>query len=335
MASKTQRFKEKVYGFPNYFKYWIRDFKGGITVLCVLGLIFFPFLTSNSYFLGLFILAMIYSIFAASWDLLAGFTGKVSFGHAIFLGVSGYVTAEFLKFFNFHWMIALSLGIIVSVLIGLSLGYITLRLKGPYLALGTLVIGIICQKLFGLAPLKPILHGDEGISGIPAISSSTTVIYYIVLIFMIISFIIMIRITKLNIGTIFKSIRDDETGSEAAGINITKYKMIAFMISAIFAGLAGGLFAMFNRAINPLIFQPLYSFYAIIIAALGGLATISGSALGAFLFVFLSAIFTDFSEISLLIFSILLIIIIRFASNGVLRPALERLKDFWDILLGR
>lgn len=335
MPNKTQRFREKVLGFPNYFKHWIRDFKGSLTVLCILGLLSFPLLTTSSYFLGIFILAMIYSIYAASWDLLAGFTGKVSFGHAIFLGIAGYVTAELLKFYNFHWLSALFFGVLAAVLIGLGLGYITLRLKGPYLALGTLVIGIICQNIFALNPLKPILHGDEGISGLPALSSSTVVIYYIVLIFMIITFIVLIRITKLNIGTLFKSIRDDETGSEAAGINITKYKIIAFMISGLFAGLAGGLFAMFNRSVSPLIFQPLYSFYAIIMAALGGLATISGSALGAFLFVFLTAIFVDFAEISLLIFSIILIIIIRFTSGGVLKPALERLKDSWDILLGR
>ncbi len=335
MPNKTQRFREKVLGFPNYFKHWIRGFKGSLTVLCILGLLSFPLLTTNSYFLGLFILAMIYSIYAASWDLLAGFTGKVSFGHAIFLGIAGYVTAELLKYYNFHWLIALFFGVLASVLIGLGLGYMTLRLKGPYLALGTLVIGIICQMVFALNPLKPILHGDEGISGLPALSSSTVVIYYVVLIFMIITFIVLIRITKLNIGTLFKSIRDDEIGSEAAGINITKYKIIAFMISGSFAGLAGGLFTMFNRSISPLIFQPLYSFYAIIIAALGGLATISGSALGAFLFVFLTAIFVDFAEISLLIFSIILIIIIRFTSGGVLKPALERLKDLWDILLGR
>jgi branched-chain amino acid transport system permease protein len=335
MPNKAQRFKLKILGFPHYFNNWIRDFKGGLTLACVLGLLAFPILTTNSYFLGLFILFMIYSIFAASWDLLAGFTGKVSFGHAIFLGISGYVTAELLKFFNFNWIIALLFGILITVLIGLGLGYLTLRLKGPYLALGTLVIGIICQQVFALGPLKPILHGDEGISGLPPISNNTVVIYYIVLIFMIISFITLIRITKLNIGTIFKSIRDDEVGSEAAGINITKYKVIAFMISGAFAGLAGGLFTMFNRSVNPLIFQPLFSFYAIIIAALGGLGTISGSAIGAFLFEFLGAFFVGLTQINLLIFSIILIIIIRFASGGVLKPALERLKEFWDILLGR
>ncbi|TFF90034.1 MAG: branched-chain amino acid ABC transporter permease [Promethearchaeota archaeon] len=334
MSNKTSKLQEKLAGFPKYFSTWAREFKGGLTIFCVIGLFLFPLLTSNPYFLGLFMLAMIYSIYAASWDLLAGFTGKVSFGHAVFLAISGYVVGELTVFFNLDWKIAIIVSLLAAAFLGLVIGYITLRLKGPYLALGTLVIGIIFRQIFGLYDLKPILHGDEGIPGIPSMSSSALVSYYIILILMIVSLIIMIRVTKSNLGTIFKSIRDDERGSEASGINITKYKIIAFMISATFAGLAGALYAMYNNAVNPLLFQPLYSFYALIMAALGGLATISGGALGAFLFVFLSEFFVEFAE-PLFIFSIILILIIRFASEGVLKPALERLRDFWLILLGR
>ncbi|MHA1196431.1 MAG: branched-chain amino acid ABC transporter permease [Promethearchaeota archaeon] len=334
MVSRVQRLKIKIKGLPKYLSDWVKTFKGGLTVFCVLGLFLIPLITTSPYFLGIFILAMIFSIFAASWDLLAGFVGKVSFGHAIFLGLSAYVVGALLKFNNYIWWVALIIGILFSLLVGLIIGGITLRLKGPYLALGTMVISIILQKLFALYQLKPILWGDEGISGIPPLSSSSIITYYIILIFMIISFIIMIQITKSNLGTIFKSIRDDETGAEASGIKTVKYKIIAFMISSAFAGLAGGLFVMYNRAVNPLIFQPMYSFYALVMAALGGMATISGSALGAFIFIFLGEIVRDFAE-PLFVFSIILIFIVRFASEGILRSALERLKEFWDILIGK
>ncbi len=350
MSNKTNKVREKISGFPKYFASWAREFKGGLTIFCVIGLSLFPLVSTNTYVLKVFMLAMIYSIYAASWDLLAGFTGKVSFGHAIFLGISGYVIAELLVTYHLHWAIAIWISLLVAVLLGLAIGYMTLRMKGPYLALATLVIGIIFRQVFGLWDLKPILHGDEGIPGVPSISPIATVSYYVVFIFMIVSIIIMIRLTKSNLGTILKSIRDDERGSESSGINTTKYKVIAFMISALFAGLAGALWAMYNNAINPLIYQPLYSFYALIMVALGGLATISGGALGAFIFVFLSealvfiseflsnipffAFLVDFAE-PLFIFSILLILIIRFASEGVLKPALEHLRDFWLVLLGR
>ena len=136
-------------------------------------------------------------------------------------------------------------------------------------------------------------------------------------------------------GTVFKSIRDDNKGAEASGINLTKYKLYAFMISAFFAGIAGGLFAMHNRGVNPGVFQPLYSFYAIVMASLGGIATISGSALGSFFFWFVAEIFTDWPEVSVFIFSIILILVIRFAEHGILKPILERLRDIWDLVLGK
>ena len=106
------------------------------------------------------------------------------------------------------------------------------------------------------------------------------------------------------------------------------------MISSLFAGLAGALLALYNGSINPLIFQPLYSFYALVMAAMGGLATIAGAALGAFIFIFLGEIVRDLAD-PLFIFSVILIIIIRFASEGILNDAIEKIKDFWDLLLGR
>jgi branched-chain amino acid transport system permease protein len=334
MPSKIQMFQEKLKEFPDYIRDWSKTFKGGLTIACLLGLIFFPFLTSNAYYLGIFILAMVFAIYAASWDFLAGFTGKVSFGHAIFLGISGYMVSYLLVFLNFTWWIAILMGVIVACLFGLFIGSITLRLKGPYLALGTMVFGIIMQRIFALHQLKPILFGDEGISGVPTFSDNIVVIYYVYLIFMVFSLIIMLKITKLNVGIIFRSIRDDETGAEASGINTTRYKIGAFMISSLFAGLAGALLALYNGSINPLIFQPLYSFYALVMAAMGGLATIVGATLGAFIFIFLGEIVRDLAD-PLFIFSIILIIIIRFASEGILNDAIEKIKDFWDLLLGR
>lgn len=334
MTKQIERISNEIKEFPKYLKDWAKTFKGGITVLCLIGLFLMPLVTTSPYFLGIFILAMIYSIYAASWDFLAGFVGKVSFGQAIFFGLSGYITAASLKFIHYPWWGALIFGSLFAALVGLIIGLITLRLKGPYLALGTMVIAIILQKLFALYELKPLLWGDEGISGIPPLSTNAIEVYYVILIFMIISFIVMIKLTKINIGIIFRSIRDDETGSDASGINTVKYKIIAFMISSIFAGIAGGLFVMINRAVNPLIFQSLYSFYPIVMAALGGIATISGAALGAFIFVFLGEIVRDLAD-PLFIFSIVLILIVRFASEGILKSALERLKEFWDVLIGR
>lgn len=347
MSQNIKKYSATIKDFPSYLKDWIFTFKGGLSMLCLLFLILFPMLTQNPYFLGIFILAMIYSIFAASWDFLAGFSGQVSFGHAIFFGISAYGVSATLVFNGFTWWAALLFGMLLAVVVGFIVGIICLRLKGPYLALGTMTIAIMLLDLFKIGQLKEYLWGDEGIIGVPPLSKNAVVVYFALLIFMVATIIILIQITKSNIGTIFKSIRDDETGAEASGINTTKYKVIAFVISSLFAGLAGGLYAMYIRSVGPLIFQPLYSFYVLIMAALGGIATISGSALGAFTFIILSEVLRDFNQIDptnailtafsnpAFIFSILLIIIIRFVSGGLLTPALERLKEFWDVLLGR
>ncbi|MFX1571707.1 MAG: branched-chain amino acid ABC transporter permease [Promethearchaeota archaeon] len=349
-----KKLSEKVREVPDYLKNWVLTFKGGLTLFCLAILFLIPIFTQNEYYLEIFVLAMIFTIFAASWDFLAGFTGQVSFGHAIFFGLSAYTVGFLLVSLNFSWEISLLFGILISVIIGFLVGAVCLRLKGPYLAVGTLIISLMLLNLFKIGPIKDYLEarhiygwGDEGISSVPALSPDSVLVYYALLLFMIFSLIILIQISKSNMGTILKSIRDDETGAEASGINTTKYKVIGFVISAAFAGLAGGLFVMFNRSVNPLIYQPYYSFVVIVMAALGGIATISGSALGAFTFIFLAEILRivettspanpiiEAISNSSFIFSIMLIIIIRFVSEGILKSALEKLKDMWDILLGR
>ena len=339
----VKKFEEKISGFPSYMRDWIKTFRGKITIVCLIVLSVIPFLTQNQYYIGIFLTFMIYTIFAASWDFLAGFVGQISFGHAIFLGVSGYVTAYIIVNFNFAWWLALLIGAIASVLFGLIIGIPALRLKGPYLALGTLAMSLILFQVFIMGTLSrwwegligTELFGTDGISGVPSISQNSAIEYVITFLIMCSALLILTHITKSNVGTIFKSIRDDETGAEASGINITKYKIYAFMISGFFAGVAGGLFVMRFRGVNPGIFQPLYSFYAIIIVAVGGIATISGSAIGAFIFVFTGELLRETLDLSLLIFSLILIVFVRFAEHGVLKPTLERIQELWDIVLGR
>ena len=317
---------------------WVRTFKGGLTLVCLIGLLALPLLTQNPYYLGIFVTITIFAIFASSWNFLAGFVGQVSFGHAIFLGMGGYITAYLIRFHDVSWQISLILGALTSVVVAFIIGIITLRLKGPYLALGTMALSTFIMAIFMNEKLAIatnwIFFGTPGIDRVPPISKEVVEIFYVYTFIMVVSMLIMIYISKSNMGTIFKSIRDDETGAEASGINITKYKVIAFMISGFFAGIAGGLLAMRFRSVTPMLFQPLYSFYAIILTTIGGLATIGGSALGSFIFFGLNAILIDVFD-PVFIFSIILILIIRFADMGLLRPALERLKDLWDILLGR
>ncbi|MFX1484023.1 MAG: branched-chain amino acid ABC transporter permease [Promethearchaeota archaeon] len=316
--------------YMDRFKAWARTFRGGLTLACFLGLMFFP-LTGIEYWTQVIVTAMILTIFAASWDLLAGFAGQISFGHSAFFGISGYFTAVAIEFGGFHWLIALFVGVGWAVVFSLLIGIPCLRLKGPYLALGTLAFALILLNLFATGTW---LGGTEGISGLPT-SVNVFVGFYIVAAFMIGSLVIMRAIVDSRLGTILKSIRDDETCADASGIDTTVYKLIAFMVSGFFAGLSGALFALDSTAVNPAFFGTLYSFYAIIMAAIGGLATIFGSIIGAFLFVILSELLRPLAAAALLIFATILILIVRFAEEGVMNPVLDRVHDLWDILRRR
>lgn len=331
--------KNRIKGIPNAFdnfKTKFRTFKGGLTLMCLIILFIIPLFTNNALYLGIFMMAFIYSIYAGSWDFMVGYTGLVSFGHAIFLGLAGYGTSAALRFMGFDWFSALLFGTTISVIIGVLIAIPCLRLKGPYLALTLLSISLILWSLFMMGQLSPWIWGSEGISRVFPISSNLNIEYLITFVIMIFSLGIMKALGNSKFGKILNSIRDDETGAEASGINTSKYKILAFAISAFFAGIAGGLFAMHNRGVDPGRFQALYSFYPIIMVAMGGLATISGGALGAFIFVFLNEVLIEFASWApLLIFSIILILIIRFAERGIMRPAIERLKQIWDILLGK
>jgi branched-chain amino acid transport system permease protein len=323
----TNTIKEIPIQFSN-LRTWLSTFQGGLTIFCLISVIIFPFIPGVEYYSSILMVAMIFTIFAASWDFLAGFAGQISFGHAIFFGVSGYIGAVLIKTFGVPWFYSVFAGAIIAVLTGLIIGVPSLRLRGPYLALGTQAFALI---MFNIMLTLEVIYGiPTGFGDYHQLAQ-----YFILMIFMILSLTIMLIIVKSKVGTIFKSIRDDEICADASGINTTKYKLLAFMISSFFAGIAGALFMVNIGSVSYANFAPLYSFFAIIMAAIGGLGTISGAALGSFLFWIVNEALRDFGEYAVLVFSLFLILVIRFAERGIMRPAIERIKEIFDFLIGR
>jgi len=314
-----------------------------------------PFLSQDEHFINIFlgyiIKAMIFAMLAASWDFLAGISGQVNFGYAVLFGVGGYAYAYYIKIIGFPFISALIMGAIFTVGIAIFISLLCMRVKGPYFALITLVLGIIFLYLFMMNILKDWFFGTGGIPNLPNPFLNEIQKYIIILIFMLVTIISLIGISKTKLGTILKSIRDDELGARASGINTNKYKLIAFMISGFFAGLAGIFFAANEGTVNPTNnFGPVNSFYPIIMASLGGVGTIIGGPIGAFVFFIAEYIITgvmvglfqlefevfDINFLNaLLIFSVVLIIVILFARKGIVRPAIERLKKTYDLLVGK
>jgi branched-chain amino acid transport system permease protein len=290
-----------------------------VLLVCFL-LLLFPIISQEPFILRVLILASIFAIFAASWDLLSGFTGQINFGHALFFGVAAYTAAVL------NWNLGLApwatipLGAAAAVLAGLVVGIPCLRLRGTYLAFATLAFPLI---LLGVVKAIPGITGGElGIYGIDPLSGSRVASYYIVVPSMIVLGFVMWKITDSRIGLLFHAIREDEVTARASGINTTRYKLLAFCLSGLFAGIAGGLYAHFVKAAGPSTLELLLSFQVIIWAVFGGIATIYGPMAG----VIILYLLTEFvlirylavpSETRLLIFASIVLLVLLFMPQGL------------------
>jgi len=293
-----------------------------IAFFFLLLLFFVPLITSDPYILGILIFANIYAIYGASWDFLSGFTGQVNFGHAVFFGVGAYTAGLLNLKLGLPPVASIPIGALVAVLAGLIVGIPALRLRGHYLALVTLAFPIM---LTGIVLAFPDVTGGElGVSGISPLSDSRVVTYYIALIVMIASALIMWKLTDarstfVRTGVILHAIREDEITARASGINTTKYKLLAFCISGFFAGIAGGLGAHYLRIAGPSNLTLFFSFQPIIWTIFGGIATIYGPITGVYILYPLMEILRVIPRFRMLIFAFILIFVLLFMPEGLTR----------------
>lgn len=287
-----------------------------ILVLFVATLLLLPIFTQDPYILRILILTNIFAILAASWDLLSGYTGQMNFGHALFFGVGAYTAA----LLNLHAHIppwgSIPLGGLAAVLAGLIIGIPCLRLRGTYLALTTLAFPII---LMGIVFALPGLTGGElGISGLSRLSNSRVWDYYITAVLMLALCTAMWKITDSNTGVIFHAIREDELAVRAAGINTTRYKLLAFSLSGFFAGLSGGLYSHFMRIAGPSTLEVSMSFTVVIWAIFGGIVTIYGPVGAVFILFPMLEFFRFWPEYRTLMFAGVVLLILLYMPEGLL-----------------
>ncbi len=296
-----------------------------IGVLFVITLLLLPLLTQDMYILRILAIASIFAIFAASWDLLSGFVGQVSFGHALFFGVAAYTTALLNLRLGWSPVITIPIGALAAVLVGLLVGIPCLRLKGPYLGLATLAFPIM---LMGIIFVFPGFFGGElGISGITRLAALRIHEYYISVVLMLVLCFIMWKITDSKIGIIFHAIREDEIAVRASGINTIRYKLLAFCLSGFFAGIAGGLFTHFLRIAGPSMLAVLMSFQAIIWTIFGGIVTIYGAVAGVFILYPTLEMLRAAAEYRMLIFALIILLVLRVMPEGIttfVRDKIER-----------
>ncbi len=295
--------------------------------LVIVGFIFllFPLVIRSDYYLHLLIIALMWVVIGSSWNLLAGYTGLVSFGHAIFFGTGAYTAGLFVTKLGISAWWGMMFGGIVSMAIGLIVGSICLRLRGPYFALATLAGG----EIFRLIAInwEGLTEGMVGILIMQTFKSKAPY-YYTALILAILCVYVTHLLMKTKWGYYLVSIREDQDAAESLGINTTLYKNVSLLISAFFTGTAGAFYMNYMAFIDPEVVFSLHyiSIMAILVAIVGGVATILGPAVGAFAMVgvqevFRSALFGAgpkwISQAHVLVFGLLVIFVIMFLARGI------------------
>ncbi|NLE24492.1 MAG: branched-chain amino acid ABC transporter permease [Clostridiaceae bacterium] len=252
-------------------------------------------------------------ILAVSLNLITGFTGQFSLGHAGFMSIGAYACALItLRIPTVPgFILGVLAGAVTAALVGCLVGLPTLRLRGDYLAIATLGMSEIIRIIF--LNMDKITNGAAGLQDIP---QSTNWIW--LFIFTVGTVLIIRNFIKSSHGRACISIREDEIAAEAMGINSTKYKVIAFTIGAFFAGIAGALYASTFNFIDPKIFGFSKSIDVLVIVVLGGLGSISGSIISAILLALITTYLQSFANIQMILYSLLLIIIMIFRPQGLM-----------------
>ncbi len=289
-----------------------------VVLLFMLVLLALPLAQDDPYVLRVVILASLFAIYAASWDLLSSYAGQVSFGHALFFGVGAYTSALLnLRLAWTPWL-TIPLGAVAAMAIGYLIGIPCLKLRGSYLSLATMAFPLILTGILFVFP--DVSGGELGISGLDPLVRSRVAFYYIAVGAMLVLSFAMWKIGDSHTGLILHAIREDEVAARASGINTLRFKLVAFVLAGLFAGLAGGLYTHFIRSTGPSTLEVTLSFQAVIWGVFGGVATIYGPIVGVFVLYPLTellALVERLSQYRLLLFAVVVLLVLLFMPEGV------------------
>lgn len=289
--------------------------------LVVLGaLLVLPLVGLSSYTMHILVLVLMWTTIGMAWNLLGGYCGQVSFGHAAYFGVGAYTAG--ILYFKLHvsawWGIPLSIAVVAGF--ALMLGYIVLKLRGPFFALATLASGEVLR--ITTENTTPFTNGSLGILIQERTWVEKTYYYYIILVITALTFVFIRMLVASKWGYYFVAIREDQDAAESLGIDTTRYKTIALVVSAVLTGICGAFYTNYMGFIDPHIVFALHdiSIITIMIVMVGGVATPWGPLVGAGIMVLLAEWIRAIPGLGAshqAFFGILLIIIIIFLPNGI------------------
>jgi len=281
------------------------------------------------YLLHILVITGIYIILTVSLNLVVGYTGLASLGHAAFSCVGAYTSSLLALNYGVSPWIGLLIGACVAAILGVFIGAPSLRIKGDYLAIATFGLGVIVYSV--AKNWMSVTRGPMGLPGIPGFSffgiqlSSVWTYLILVAFFVFLTYFIIRRVVKSPFGRILRSIREDEIATQAMGKNVNRHKIMVFVIGAFFAGIAGSLYAHYITFIDPSSFTVMESITILLMVVFGGMGSLGGSFVGAAILVifpellrFLGMPSSVAAPLRQMIYGLLLIVLMLYRPQGIL-----------------
>ena len=271
---------------------------------------------------------LILGLFAVSFNMIFGYMGQLSFGHAAYFGVGAYATGLLLVKTSVPLPICLAVSMITAGIFALVIGYFCVRLTGIYFAILTMAFGQLMYYI--IFQWYSFTGGDDGLQGIvpPDWISSATAYYYFTLFIVAAALIVIWFITESPFGYTMRAIRENAERTRFIGLNVRKYMLINFAVAGMFAGLAGGLLGPFNRSIAPDLCNWHQSGIPVFMTVIGGPASFFGPIIGSLIYTFLFAFVTGFTEYWPLTIGLVIIFVVLYMPGGVMGLAKTKLKIF-------
>jgi len=281
-----------------------------------------PLITSNEYLVhSVLVKACVYAIVVAGLDLVVGYNGDVSVGHAGLFAVGAYTAAILMTKLGVSYWLALPAAVALTAVVGVGLGIPALRLQGPYLAVTTIAFGMIIQTFINESVW--LTEGSQGIQNVPALrlpgglDFEKNHLFFLAYPAMVLALLAAHRVVRSYWGRAFLALKANAIAAECSGVNRYRYKVSAFVLSAAFAGLGGALFVHIDKYVGPTTFSLQLSILFLIALIFGGLRSIAGNVIGAVLVVVLPDVFNRFADYQLLVFGLLLLATLYLLPGGL------------------
>jgi branched-chain amino acid transport system permease protein len=274
-----------------------------------------PLFINNAFYLQILVVAGIWAIVVLGLDLLVGYTGYVSFGHAAYFGIGGYTSAIMVMKFGAPFWLSLPLAALLAGVIGYLISKPSFRLTGTYFAIGTLAFAEIVSIIF--TNWESVTGGVYGLIGVPALFPNLKLYFYFVYAFLIIIGFIIYRLAASPVGKALIATKENENLAQSIGIDILRMKQFVFTLSCVIAGFGGALLVHLVGFASPLSFTVNTSLELIVIIIIGGAGTLIGPVFGAFFLLILSQYLATFTELRLMIYGLVLILVIKYFPGGI------------------